>query len=73
MTLVKGLENKKPEENLRELGLCRLEKRWLRGGLIVLYNCLRGGGIKGCAGLFSQVIEHEEMGLGCTRGGLDWL
>ncbi|KAJ7400194.1 hypothetical protein BTVI_107527 [Pitangus sulphuratus] len=59
MKMVKGLEGKPYEDQLRSLGLFSLEKRRLRGDVIVVYNFLVRG--RGWAGndLFSVVTSDS--------------
>ncbi|GAB0190846.1 hypothetical protein GRJ2_001549900 [Grus japonensis] len=60
--MVKGLKGKTYEEQLRSLGLLRLEKR--RSDLMTVYNFLKGGSRRGGADLLSLVTSDRTQGNG---------
>ena len=54
--MIRGLEHLSYEERLRKLGLFSLEKRRLRGDLIVAFQYLRGSYKQEGEQLFTQIV-----------------
>ena len=55
--MVEGLEFMPYEERLRELGMCSLEQRRARGGMIAVFNYVKGSHVEGEANLFAAALE----------------
>ncbi|KFQ30356.1 hypothetical protein N331_07203, partial [Merops nubicus] len=62
--MIRGLEQLCCEDRLRELGLFSLEKRRLRGELIVAFQYLRGAYKKAGEGLFRLLSNNRTRGNG---------
>ena len=66
---MKSLKGKTYKEQLRSLGLFSLEKRRLRGGLIAVYNFIKGVSRGGGADLLSLVTSSRIQGNGMKLSG----
>ena len=62
--MIRGLEQLSYEERLRELGLCSLEKRRLRGDLIVAFQYLKGAYKQEGERLFTRMDGDRTRGNG---------
>lgn len=60
----KGLENMVSEERLRELKLFSLEKRRMRGNVVIVYKYLKGGCSEVDVSLVYQMTNDSAQGKG---------
>lgn len=62
--MIRGVEHLSGDERLRQLGLFGLEKKRLRGDLINVQKCLKGGCPEDGTGLFLVVLSNGMRGNG---------
>ena len=62
--MIQGLEHLSYEDRLRELALFILEKRWVRGDLIAVFQYLKGDYRKDRDNLFSKTCCDRTRGNG---------
>ena len=62
--MIQGMEHLSYAYRLRELGLCSLEKRRLRGDLIAAFQYLKGSYGKEGQRLFSRICGNRTKGNG---------
>jgi len=69
--MIRGLEHLFYEDRLSELGLFSLEKRRLRGDLLVAFQYLKGAYRKDGEGLFTRVCSDRTKAVNQKRADLD--
>ena len=57
--MIEGLESMPYEEKLRELGMCRFEKRRARGDMRAVFNYIKGRYVEEGANVFTEALESR--------------